>query len=330
MRKEKAISRSRTPECAMRAGAVFNLTSTATTLKMPISRSGTIHAKSPRSPGPARTPSSTSTPKFLPPSHSTAADGYVVRRSTHKDDVNGGHTRTHGKSPACPRTLNSGRGLPRILSVHTASGSESSTLSNVEEHVPDLNDLMKRQNIKSGFPELEAQLLPSLRDTIDRMTGVPRMSAYVTDRFGYDSRKRESKGTNPPRAAVGAWATPPASDLQDRYANSRDSPSHRHRQGPIPSHSYTHQVTPTPESSSTPRSKTPTKSVLKNSRSPLAKSSGSAGSTPSVLENLPSAAGSSLKTMKSLLSRKCSGKLRSPFNGKKSSPSSQNVNVTPL
>ena len=282
-------------------------------LKMPISRSGTIHAKSPRSPGPARTPSGASTPKIWSPSHSTATEGYMVRRSAHKEvDINGGQTRTYGKSPACPRTLNSSRGLPRVISVHTASASESSTLSNVEEHVPDLNDLMKRQNIKNGFPELEAQLLPSLRDTIDRMTGVPRMSTYMADRSGYDGGKWESKGTNPLRAAVGV---PPVSGLQDRYASSRDPPSHHHRHGPIPSHSYLHQATATPEFS-TPRSKTPTKSVLKNSRSPLA-----------LQENLPSTAGSSLKTMKSLLSRKCSGKLRSPFNAKKSSPRSQNVNV---
>src|SRR6266542_4254059 len=128
---------------------------------MPISRSGTMHAKSSRSPGPARTPSRTSTPKFAPPFHHTATDGYMIRRNAHNEvELNGEHARVHPTSS---------RGLPRTLSVHTASDSESSTLSNIEEHVPDLNDLMKRQNIKNGFPGLEAQLLPSLRDTIDRM-----------------------------------------------------------------------------------------------------------------------------------------------------------------
>jgi len=61
------------------------------------------------------------------------------------------------------------RGLAGIPALPEASDSDSSLKSATEEWSPQSN----AQKRRSGFPEIEAQLLPSLRDTIDRMTLAP-------------------------------------------------------------------------------------------------------------------------------------------------------------
>jgi hypothetical protein len=72
----------------------------------------------------------------------------------------------------------SGNSSRMSVTTYAPSDSDSSMLSNLEDHVPDLNEL---RGIKNGLPELEAQLLPSLRDTIDRMTGgSSRIPAHTT------------------------------------------------------------------------------------------------------------------------------------------------------
>ena len=267
---------------------------------MPISRTGTLRAKSPRSSA-TTTPTNVSTPKFMPPSHYAAVGGYTSRQISKKDVFSQGeHVRSYGKTSTIS---NSTKGLLN-LTPRIPSHSESPLLSNLEDHVPDLNEL---RGIKNGFPGLEAQLLPSLRDTIDRMTGVSsRISSHSAGtRNGDRSRNRgitkeSSVSGRPEYHSLGVNGN----SASQHYHNSTNN---------TPTISYPCQSTPTPETLFRP--KTPTKSALKSSlRSPSTKTSSAICSTP---ESSHTMAPSPLKSMKTLLTRKCSGKLRSPFSGHK-------------
>jgi len=281
---------------------------------MPIARSGTIRAKSPRSPGPTRTPLASSAPKFMPPSHYAAAGGYKTRIISQEDGYQNDKSSFPVQTP---------RSIPR---VHLSSDSGSSVLSNTEEHAPDLTQL---KGLQTGIPGLEAQLLPSLRDTIDRMTGAPSRT-YTSGKDRITREKWENKGVTL-RESSGRWAaTPTLIEPKSRHAAARDSPSSRRAANDTPTLSYPHsqQSTPIPD---TPvyRSKTPVKSALKSSlKSPATKSSNTTDNNASSFSPVPT---SSLKTMKSLLTRKCSGRLMSPFTSNKVSPgSSVKVWISPV
>lgn len=255
---------------------------------MPTSR--TMHAKSPRSSAVTPTPSNLSTPKFMPPSHYAAAGGYTPRRITNKDVFSQGDARRYGRSPGTT-TYSGGVSSRKSVVVHTPSDSEQSMPSSLDDHVPDITGL------KNGYPQLEAQLLPSLRDTIDRMTGgssrvpSPRATGITARNLG-----TTTKGLTRP------WNTPTVSQrisAEQQY----DKPS-------------ISKLGATQETSS--RLKTPTKSALKSSlRSPSTKTSRTTSGTPTLPPSFHTVSPSPLKSMKTLLTRKCSGKLRSPFNGHK-------------
>jgi len=273
---------------------------------MPISRTGTLRAKSPRSSA-ATTPSNVSTPKFMPPSHYAAAGGYMPRQIMNKDGFSQGeHVRSYGKTSGT--TSYSAKGFRSLTPnlPHTSSDSESSTLSNLEDHVPDLNELSA---IKNGLPGLEAQLLPSLRDTIDRMTGgSSRLSPHATGSRTGDRLKSRVTIT---KESAGPWRTPTIGVYERHPVGTNARQRFHDTTNNTPTISY--KSTPTSEASS--RLKTPTKSALKSSlRSPATKPSSAISGTP---ESFHTAAPSPLKSMKSLLTRKCSGKLRSPFSGHK-------------
>ena len=290
-------------------------------------RTGTVRVKSPRSSGPSPTPSNVSTPKFMPPSHYAAAGGYTPRQVTNKEaHAQSEHARSYRRTSAATsftskriRNVASSADPSRMpIVVHAPSGSESSMVSNLEDHVPDLSE----DGIKNGFPQLEAQLLPSLRDTIERMTGGPARISTQTTRTRTDGVRNGGSNTRLNRPGI----APSVSRAYGPVASASltKQPYHYAIDTPTISHSY--QSTPNPEISS--RLKTPTKSALKSSlRSPSIKTPNATGSTPKLREIVHTPTPSPLKSMRTLLTRKCSGKLRSPFAGDKAGPDSKVRNV---
>jgi hypothetical protein len=100
------------------------------------------------------------------------------------------------------------------------------------------------------------------------------------------------------------------------YLGTNGNSTKQHYHNTTPTTPYTLQLTPTPETSS--RLKTPTKSALKSSlRSPSTKTPSTISGTAKIPESFHTTAPSPLKSMKTLLTRKYSGKLRSPFSGHK-------------
>jgi len=277
---------------------------------MPISRSGTVRSKSPRSAAPPRTPntsSTSSTPQFMPPSYyAAAADDYFQRKDTKYATHGIGGQVIENEKSFNSKTLNT-KGSTRYSHARGPSSSETS----IVEHLPDLNDFRKRQSTRNGFTELEAQLLPSLRDTIDRMTGAPsRLSTYMPGlEHAEDSWRGTTRKDPTPTTKNRSWQS---SQRHDQYA---DEETDIH-----PPHIQATPTIGTPLSSL----KAPVKSVLKSSlKSPVPRTP--TINTPISSSKSPSTSGTSLKTMKSLLTRKCSGPLRSPLNGTKARESSQKV-----
>lgn len=287
---------------------------------MPISRSGTMRSKSPRSAVPPRTPNTSSTsspPQFMPPSYyAAAADDYFQRKDTKYATHRIGGQVIENEKSFNSKTLNT-KGSTRYSHAAGPSSSETS----IVEHLPDLNDLTKRQSTRTGFTVLEAQLLPSLRDTIDRMTGAPsRLSTYMP---GLEHAEDTWRGTarKDSGASGSPWKDPTPTMKNRSWQSSQRRDQYADEETDI--HPPHIQATPT---IGTPLSslKAPVKSVLKSSlKSPVP--STATINTPTSSSKSPSTSGTSLKTMKSLLTRKCSGPLRSPLNGTKARESSQKV-----
>lgn len=164
----------------------------------------------------------------------------------------------------------------------------------------------KRQSHITGLPLLEAQLLPSLRDTIDRMTrspasGVSSPSMVSGTRLDIP---RHSNTVRPTRSSS------LSSDHLGSVSSHSDTPS-----SSKPSNSPFVYPPPTPEPVSsggstapaeplTPRSKLPTKSALKSALRPPTPKLFS-GSSP-VSETNTHSGGVSLKSVRNILSRKLS------------------------
>lgn len=266
---------------------------------MPTSRSTNLLSKS-RSPALPPTPTQSTPRPFLPPSHYAAAGGFVSPGSATR---RGGGTSTNWQGDE-----NTKRTHFRSPEPEPSDSESSLNLAIREAH--------QRHNAQSGIPNLEAQLLPSLRDTIDRMTCAPsRASSQYKTGGGTDKRASRSQSRrNSPNPTP---APMPKNSHSQIY-------SPRNNDMAMSPNIYSEQPTP-----NTSRLKAPVKSALKSSfRSPV---SASASPKPSVTPIAsPSMAGSSLRSMKSLLSRKCSGTLKSPFNSNKASsrkvhPSRSNI-----
>jgi hypothetical protein len=281
-------------------------------LKMPISRSTTLRDNS-RSPAPPPIPNPSTPRPFLPPVHYDVASGYTTRHL--KNDMGHPSTSNIKNRPKEEVKRNHSRGLAGVQAPPEASNSESSLKSATEEWSPQSN----AQKRRSGFPDIEAQLLPSLRDTIDRMTLAPSRastpfktrSPSESARENHTQKRRSSPDLRTPTLRKGT-----------RHPDSRELTKYNVGDGepltPNPSNFYSNESTPTLGNYSS-KLKTPAKSALKNSlRSPASTMGPPLPSSPAASAH-STTAGSSLRTVKSLLSRKVSGSFRSPFNGSRAS-----------
>ncbi|KAJ3504049.1 hypothetical protein NLJ89_g8144 [Agrocybe chaxingu] len=284
---------------------------------MPTSRSNTSSRPS-RSPAPPT--QSPSTPRsFQPPSYYAAAAAYascdsrISRRSDETTAKGKSVSRTH-------KEVRSGRQITREAPLPyeqaTPSDSDSSALI-TRDNPHETSGLIHRES-RTAYPDLEAHLLPTLRDTVDRMTRTPsRMSTHQAGREDSEMWKRDTRSHS-------RRISPEARSTQDLRQNTpREAPfqlyRHHSEEARTPNlsdiYSKSNQSTPTLETNQQ-RPKIPAKSALKSSlRSPMPQPT--PRMTPMPATSSPSMAGSSLRSMKSLLSRKCSETLKSPFNGGK-------------
>lgn len=268
----------------------------------PIARSNTVRNK-PRSPAPPQP----ATPRpFLPPSHYAAAGGFSIsllnKPGEQGIDAVGPKTcrrdhspRIHSKNPAhIPRT-------PQIPESESSPG-----INSVEEFPSRMNSYLRGETSRPGIPNLETQLLPSLKDTIDRMTRPPSASfnsvpGYLND--GHREHRKQRKRISPE-----PMTTPTQQHIFTKSAS-------KHRKSPIANELTTPNLPQTYSNQSTPtmwnhpsRTKTPVKSALKSSlRSPTPKLF-----TPDTSATPTSMASPSFKSVKNLLSRKTSGTRESP------------------
>ncbi|KAH9475165.1 RhoGEF domain-containing protein gxcJ [Psilocybe cubensis] len=286
---------------------------------MPISRSNTLRGKS-RSPAPPPLPPNsiqTSQRPFLPPSHYAAAGGFNVRSPIVQVEQTISDPKKRRLKP------NLKHNYARNQTENHPGPSDSDSLISIDNALP---ISMKRQSSRSELTGIEAQLLPSLRDTIDRMTGAPSRasSPYRTGVGNVDSATRGKTNTSRSspelKTALSERMRSEAKPSND--SNSFPYPTPAIGEGavtPISSQFYSDPVNPIMGSLPL-RSKTPAKSALKTSlRSPVPNPP-----MPMALSvNSPPMSGSSLRNMKSLLTRKCSGTLRSPFTNAK--PSSEGM-----
>lgn len=279
---------------------------------MPISRSATIRGNS-RSPAPPPTPNPSTPKPFLPPVHYAFAGGYTTRRL--KNDMGHPPNSNTKNRPKEEAKRNHSRGLTGVQAPPEASNSESSLKSATEEWSPQSN----AQKRRSGFPDIEAQLLPTLRDTIDRMTlAPPRASTPFKTRSPSESTREnhmQKRRSSPDLRTPTSRKSTRHPDLREltKYNLGDEEPL-----TPDPSNFYSNESTPTLGNCPS-KLKTPAKSALKNSlRSPASTIGPPLPSSPAASAH-STTAGSSLRTVKSLLSRKVSGSFRSPFNGSKAS-----------
>ncbi|RDB22057.1 hypothetical protein Hypma_010962 [Hypsizygus marmoreus] len=293
---------------------------------MPLARTNTARTKS-RSPAPPSNSRALSNPRaFLPPSHYAAAAGvtYSPRSPTHSED-------NHSYD------LNYSRGLrndsidsrepygPSFIPVTYASEVESTDssfdskptsgvrFSSLDKEKQSLSSKpsirAKRHSVITGLPQLETHLLPSLRDTIDRMTRSP------TTRAGSSSSPRNGSHLELRSSSNSAWSSRPPSPSDasptshfDDSATTPENTSSRayHSENPenppydIPSGSAT------PVEALTPRTNLPMmKSALKSALRPPTPKLFSR--TPPSTEDSPlSIGGVTLKSVRSILRRKTS------------------------
>ncbi|KAF5378923.1 hypothetical protein D9757_008724 [Collybiopsis confluens] len=229
---------------------------------MPISRSNTARSKS-RSPAP---PFSKSPRPYLPPSHYAAAGGFALpNRSEHP-----------APPPEDPHA-NQDPYMP-VSSFSSPFDWDSSSLK--ESHTGRESTQTRRESQISNLPLVEAQLLPSLRDTIDRMTRSPSRlnSSTPTLKFTYSN--------------------------QEQSANFADSSPHPLLPLPSPSPRLKLPTNYQKERSTTPKQmSTPKLGVLKSAlKPPTPKPGCSPVSTAPVM----SPGGAALKSVRSLLRRKSS------------------------
>jgi hypothetical protein len=146
---------------------------------MPIASSSTARGKS-RSPAPPPPPR-----PFLPPSHYAAAAGYssskTAKAPSSLDELNKAEPQTYQAvdysqyddfmpiSQHSPETSSPDSSSEYKLPKDT----RFSFIAEARIISPRSSQREKRQSTLAGLPNIEAQLLPSLRDTIDRMTRSP-------------------------------------------------------------------------------------------------------------------------------------------------------------
>lgn len=273
---------------------------------MPLARSNTSRNRS-RSPAPptASQLTSTSPPPFQPPSFYAAAGGYTI------PPANNRHTMGYDRS-GVPTTMNEPENafMPITYLAGDNSDSESSfEFKHVSETRPSLDrkpskasiELAPRQRRLSqmaNLPQVEAQLLPSLRDTINRMTRPP---SHITPQSSpaHSFRFEESKSGRIERTF--SPCPPPTEPNESRWKSPRIQTSR-------PSTPRTPSTAEQPpDEPLTPKAKQlPPKSALKSAlRAPTPKLF---SPKPDVADtsSSPHIEGSALRSVRSLLRRKSS------------------------
>ena len=258
----------------------------------PIARSNTIRNK-PRSPAPPQP----ATPRpFLPPSHYAAAGGFSTLLNRSSEQVGSkSYRRDHG-----PRVYS--KNAPPIS--HTPqSDSDSAFEVNSVEEFPSLrtNSHLRRETARAGIPDLETKLLPSLKDTIDRITRPPSTSFDSVPPYLDDGQHEHHKQRK--RISPEPMTTPTQHNIYHKYTN----PLSKYRYSPPADELTTPNLSRINSNQSTPamgnhpsRAKTPVKSALKSSlRLPTPKLF-----TPDTSAATSSMATPSFKSVKNLLSRK--------------------------
>ncbi|KAF5347174.1 hypothetical protein D9758_011052 [Tetrapyrgos nigripes] len=148
---------------------------------MPLSRSNTTSRSRSRSPAPT-TPilSSTQSPRpFLPPSHYAAAGGIPLPdRNKSSERVNRSMSMSNGFS--CQDGYSPSSFLAPELDSLDGRTPTDSPVPLETARSPSVSSMKRRQSQYSNLPLVEAQLLPSLRDTIDRMTRTPSQAACMS------------------------------------------------------------------------------------------------------------------------------------------------------
>ncbi|KAF7361401.1 DH domain-containing protein [Mycena sanguinolenta] len=140
---------------------------------MPLARSNTSARSKSRSP----LPQSPRPPTFLPPSHYAEAGGLSPRPLARNDSLTSSpdsHSQRHAKSESrrgsvfMPISSNSDSSFEFCQKSKPAENKRFSISSKSAS-----KNTSKRESHMTNLPFVEAQLLPSLRDTIDRMTRPP-------------------------------------------------------------------------------------------------------------------------------------------------------------
>ncbi|KAF9554908.1 hypothetical protein CPC08DRAFT_821396 [Agrocybe pediades] len=275
---------------------------------MPLTRVNTTR-KSSRSPVPSSfTPTSSTSREFLPPSHYAAAGGFNIPNHSSPSLQNiEGYTAKKSRSSH----QDAGR-------KHRRNGEESSNRSEYPgSGSQDPAAHLTGRSSRSGLAEMEPQLLPSLRDTIDRMTREPSGASP-----SYKPSANVSSTSIPERRKIPRQVSP-----EQRYRGTPSQGKHTNNQmfasyysSAAIEESIASNVSQICSNQSTPtisNVKSPPKSALKSS---LKATTTTAIKSPqsSEITRSPSLTGSSLRTMRSL-TRKCSATLKSSFGSSKSS-----------
>lgn len=135
-------------------------------------------------------------PTFYPPSYYAAASGFLYPQKRH----NGAVQPSFLSSNRHPDAAGHYEDFMPVSYIPETSSSESSfetghppaNHSN-HSHASKSTRLEKRQSQITGLPQLEANLLPSLRDTVVRMTRPPARIAPLRSAFMHDDDLQESQ-----------------------------------------------------------------------------------------------------------------------------------------
>ncbi|KAH9961967.1 hypothetical protein BC827DRAFT_249515 [Russula dissimulans] len=277
---------------------------------MPLTRPK--HKNSSRSPGISSTSyfQSSSTPKgFHPPSYYAAAAGL-----THPQPDNGrpAEAPMH-HTVAADRSLadfdNSFFPAPMPTAQLPTSSSASSTEPSIVSRMSFLNKRLskatgmgtkssKRKSQLADLPLVEAQLVPSLRDTIERMTNSPSTPAQPSAFFSHPVSQQNPHDPFPPSSHYQLYPStpPPRQRSQTGLANAVPTPPTSIPRVPIVVES---SRIPTPVAVA--KTKPNLKPALKNAIASTSLPSSGQGSHPSPTKASPSR---SLKSVKGIIARK--------------------------
>jgi serine/arginine repetitive matrix protein 2 len=187
-----------------------------------------------RSPAPPPSPllNTSSTPTFRSPSYYAAAAGvqYPLAKGFSDAGLRALDTLLHSPAPAHRADIRSPRVCNELehFSNHTPTMTPDDRLSSATRHIAEASTPTKIARRKSQVDLMEASLLPSLRDTIGRMTQVdaarslPQTYALL----------HPSKTSHPDAGTMPGWTDPPSLPSAEP-----------HQASVIPTRSFNHRNT---------------------------------------------------------------------------------------